>query len=131
MQMNHYIDWTTISLILSILVLIIVILVLQYKRRMRLLEQETSLLLKAMDNGTTLDSILTQRSTKEWQEKWFSSRIYCGTGGVIMLGAGVAALIYLKEQPILEVCYWFFFLGLFLLILGVANLLAYRRLRQK
>ena len=66
MQMNHYIDWTTISLILSILVLIIVILVLQYKRRMRQLEQETSLLLKAMDNGTTLDSILAQRSAKEW-----------------------------------------------------------------
>lgn len=31
-----------------------------------------------MDNSTTLDTILAQRSTKEWQEKWFSSRIYCG-----------------------------------------------------
>ena len=129
--MHHYIDWTTISLILSILVLIIVILVLQYKRRMRLLEQETSLLLKAMDNGTTLDSILAQRSAKEWQEKWFSSRIYCGSGGVIMLGAGVAALIYLKDPPVLDVCFWFFFLGLFLLIIGVVNLLACRRLERK
>ena len=129
--MNHYIDWTTISLILSILVLIIVILILQYRRWMNQLDQETSLLLKAMDNGTTLDTILAQRSAKEWQEKWFSSRIYCGAGGVIMLGAGVAALIYLKEPPILEVCYWFFFLGLFLLIIGVVNLLTCRRLGRK
>ena len=128
---HDIIEWATIALILSILVLIIVILVLQYKRRMRLLEQETSLLLKAMDNGTTLDSIMAQRSNKEWQEKWISSRMYCGTGGAIMLGAGVAALIYLKEQPVLEVCYWFFFLGLFLLTIGVVNLLACHRLRQK
>ena len=48
-----------------------------------------------------------------------------------MLGAGVAALIYLKEPPILEVCYWFFFLGLFLLIIGVVNLLTCRRLGRK
>ena len=44
--MNLYIDWTTISLILSILVLFIVILVLQYKSRTRLLRRETSLITK-------------------------------------------------------------------------------------
>ncbi len=44
--MNLFIDWTTISLILSILILIIVILVLQYKRRTRLLRRETSLITK-------------------------------------------------------------------------------------
>ncbi|MBO4917779.1 MAG: hypothetical protein J5374_07850 [Bacteroidales bacterium] len=129
--MTHYVDWTTISLILSILILIVVILLLQYKRRLRQLDQETAFLLKAMDNGTDLESILKKRSLKEWQERLFTSRIYFGTGGVITLGAVVAALIYMKEVPMLEVCFWFFFLGLFLLTLGAANYLTYHRRGQK
>ena len=119
MKLHPFVDLTTISLILSILALSIVILVLRYKRQLRELEQETSIILKALDNGLSLNEAMTEKRNRDCQRTWLASRVYSAIGAVIILAAGLSAMIYLKETPILEVCLWFFFLGAVLLTVGI------------
>ena len=121
MKLHPFVDLTTISLILSILALTIVILVLRYKRQLRELEQETSIILKALDNGLSLNEAMTEKRNRDWQRTWLASRVYSAIGAVIILAAGLSAMIYLKETPILEVCLWFFFLGAVLLTVGIVT----------
>jgi VIT1/CCC1 family predicted Fe2+/Mn2+ transporter len=121
MKLHPFVDLTTISLILSILALSIVILVLRYKRQLRELEQETSIILKALDNGLSLNEAMTEKRNRDWQRTWLASRVYSAIGAVIILAAGLSAMIYLKETPILEVCLWFFFLGAVLLTVGIVT----------
>lgn len=121
MKLHPFVDLTTISLILSILALSIVILVLRYKRQLRELEQETSIILKALDNGLSLNEAMTEKRNRDWQRTWLASRVYSAIGAVIILAAGLSAMIYLKETPILEVCLWFFLLGAVLLTVGIVT----------
>jgi hypothetical protein len=121
MKLHPFVDLTTISLILSILALTIVILVLRYKRQLRELEQETSIILKALDNGLSLNEAMTEKRDRDRQRTWLASRVYSAIGAVIILAAGLSAMIYLKETPILEVCLWFFFLGAVLLTVGIVT----------
>ena len=121
MKLHPFVDLTTISLILSILALTIVILVLRYKRQLRELEQETSIILKALDNGLSLHEAMTEKRNRDWQRTRLASRVYSAIGAVIILAAGLSAMIYLKETPILEVCLWFFFLGAVLLTVGIVT----------
>ena len=121
MKLHPFVDLTTISLILSILALSIVILVLRYKRQLRELEQETSIILKALDNGLSLNEAMTEKRNRDCQRTWLASRVYSAIGAVIILAAGLSAMIYLKETPILEVCLWFFFLGAVLLTVGIVT----------
>lgn len=121
MRLTPYVDLTTITLILAILALIIVILVLRYKRQLRELEQETSITLKALDKGLSLEEAMTEKRNHDRKRIWLASRAYGATGAVIMLAASISALIYIKEPPMLEVCLWFFFLGAVLLTLGIVN----------
>ena len=121
MKLHPFVDLTTISLILSILALTIVILVLRYKRQLRELEQETSIILKALDNGLSLNEAMTEKRNRDWQRTRLASRVYSAIGAVIILAAGLSAMIYLKETPILEVCLWFFFLGAVLLTVGIVT----------
>jgi hypothetical protein len=121
MKLHPYVDLTTIILILAILTLIIVILVLRYKRQLRELEQETAITLKALEKGLSLKEAMSEKKSMERRRTWIASRAYGAVGSVIMLAACISALIYLKDEPMLEVCLWFFFLGAFLLTLGIVN----------
>lgn len=121
MKLHPYVDLTTITLILSILALIIVILVLRYKRLLRELEQETSIILKALDTGLSLNEAMTEKRERDRQRTWLASRVYSAIGAVIILAAGFSAILYIKDPPILEICLWFFFLGAVLLTMGIVT----------
>lgn len=130
MKLHPYVDLTTVTLILAILVLIIVILVLRYKHQLRELEQETAIVLKALEKGLPMADAMSEKRKQEQQRLKLASMAYDAVGVVIILAAGISALIYIKDTPILDVCLWFFFLGAVLLSLGIANGIASRNNKE-
>lgn len=130
MKLHPYVDLTTITLILAILVLIIVVLVLRYLHQLRELEQETAIVLKALEKGLPMTEAMSEKRKQEQQRLRLASMAYGAVGVVIILASGVSSLIYIKETPMLEVCLWFFFLGAVLLSLGIANGIASRKNKE-